>query len=161
MAAKLIVVLATVAIGVFAAFLATPHRPATDALVTMLDGRTVPISEFKGRVVAVSFWATWCSTCRREMPRLIEAHEKYSPRGYDTLAIAVRDRPDAVAEYTKKNALPFRVVLDAGDAASRFGNVRVTPTTFLIDRRGRVVKRFVGAPDWKAYEAAVESALAR
>jgi thiol-disulfide isomerase/thioredoxin len=157
-------VLATLAAGILAVsayFILQPHRPATDALVTTLDGRIVPISEFKGRVVAVNFWATWCGSCLREMPKLAEAYRKYSPRGYEMVAVAVRDRPDAVAEYAKRKSLPFPVALDAGEAARRFGNVRITPTTYLLDRHGRVVKRFVGEPDWNEYEAAVERALAR
>jgi len=159
-ATKLIAALGVVAIGVFAAFLATPHRPATDANVVTLDGRTVSIAALKGKVTAVNFWATWCGACIREMPKMVEAHRKYAPQGYEMVAIAVRDRPEAVAEYAQRNALPFRVALDAGEAALRFGNVRITPTTFLIDRNGRVLKRFVGEPDWKEYEALVERALA-
>jgi thiol-disulfide isomerase/thioredoxin len=159
-ATKLIAGLGAVAIGVFAVFLATPHKPATEARVTMLDGRTVPISELQGKVTAVNFWATWCGVCMKEMPHIVAAHEKFSPRGYETVAIAVRDRPEAVTAYSAKQALPFKVALDSGEASSRFGNVRITPTTFLIDRHGRVVGRFVGEPDWAAFDALVEKALA-
>lgn len=152
--------LAVLAIGVFGVFLATPHRPATDARVTMLDGRTVPISSLRGKVTAVSFWATWCGVCIREMPRMAEAWHRHAPRGYEMIAIAVRDEKEKVSEFSARRALPFKVAMDAGDAAQRFGNVRITPTTFLLDREGRVIRRFVGEPDWQEFDRLVERALA-
>jgi thiol-disulfide isomerase/thioredoxin len=159
-AAKLIVVLGLVAIGAFAAALAMPHRPSTEARITTLDGRTLPISELRGKVTAVNFWATWCGVCIKEMPRMVEAWRKHAPRGYEMVAIAVRDEKEKVKAFSDQQALPFQVALDAGDAAQRFGNVRITPTTFLIDRHGRVIKRFVGEPDWAEFDALVEKALA-
>ncbi|HWA37714.1 MAG TPA: TlpA disulfide reductase family protein [Burkholderiales bacterium] len=158
-AAKLIVVLGLVAIGAFAVVLALPHRPPTEARVTTLDGRTVPIAELRGKVTVVNFWATWCGVCIREMPRIVEAHRRYAPRGYETVAVAVRDRKESVAEFARQHALPFKVALDTGEASERFGNVRITPTTFVIGRDGRVIRRFVGEPDWKQFDAVVEKAL--
>jgi peroxiredoxin len=159
-ATKLIAALGVLAIGVFALFLAAPHRPATEARVTTLDGRTLPLSALRGKVTAVNFWATWCGVCIKEMPRMSEAWRKHSPRGYEMVAVAVRDEKEKVSEFAARRALPFKVALDAGDAAQRFGNVRITPTTFLIDRDGRVIKRFVGEPDWAEFDALVEKALA-
>jgi peroxiredoxin len=108
----------------------------------------------------VNFWATWCGVCIKEMPRMAEAWRKHAPRGYEMVAIAVRDEKEKVKAFSDQQALPFQVALDAGDAAQRFGNVRITPTTFLIDRHGRVIKRFVGEPDWAEFDALVEKALA-
>jgi peroxiredoxin len=159
-ATKIIAGLAVVATGVFGAFLAAPHRAPTDARVATLDGKSFVLSELRGKVTVVSFWATWCAECLREMPKKVAAWRKYAPRGYEMVAIAVRDRPESVAAYSQRHALPFKVALDSGDAAQRFGNVRITPTTFVIDRSGRVVKRFVGEPNWKEFEAVVENALA-
>ncbi len=158
-ATKLIAGIGALAIGVFAAFLAAPHREPTEARVTTLDGESVTLAQLRGKVTVVNFWATWCGACMKEMPRIVAAHRKYAPRGYETVAIAVRDRHEAVAAYSAKQALPFRVAMD-GDAAQRFGNVRITPTTFVINRQGRVIKRFVGEPDWAQFDAVVEKALA-
>jgi peroxiredoxin len=92
---------------------------------------------------------------------MVEAHRKYSARGYETVAVAVRDRPERVAEFAKKRALPFTVALDAGGDISRlFGNVRITPTTFIIDKKGRMLRRFVGEPEWSEFDRIVEKALA-
>jgi len=159
-ATKLIAGLAVAAIGVFAAALAAPHRPAIEAKVTTLDGRTVPLDELRGKVTVVNFWATWCGSCIKEMPRIVEAHRKYAARGYETIAVAVRDRKEAVVAYSTKEALPFTVAMDTGEAAQRFGNIRVTPTTFVINREGRVIKRFVGEPDWAQFDALIEKTLA-
>ncbi len=158
-ATKLIAALGVLAIGVFAVFLAAPHRPLTDVRVTMLDGRTVPLSALRGKVTAVNFWGTWCGVCVREMPRMAERWRKYAPLGYEMVAIAVRDEKDSVAQFAEERALPFKVALDAGEAARRFGHVRITPTTFVMGRDGRVIRRFVGEPDWAEFDAVVEEAL--
>jgi len=91
---------------------------------------------------------------------MIEAHRRFAPRGYETVAVAVRDQPASVAAFAQKRALPFKVALDADGAISRqFGNIRITPTTFLIDRKGRVLKRYVGEPEWSEFDRLVEKAL--
>jgi peroxiredoxin len=159
--AKLIAVLAVVAIGAFAAFLLTPQRSAPEARFALLTGKSFVTSELRGKVTVVNFWATWCPDCVKEMPRMVEAHRKYSTRGYETVAVAVRDRPERVAEFARKRALPFRVALDtSGDVSRQFGNVRITPTTFIIDKKGRMLRRFVGEPEWSEFDRIVEKALA-
>jgi peroxiredoxin len=75
--------------------------------------------------------------------------------------VAVRDQPDSVADFARKRALPFKVVLDAsGEVSKRFGNIRITPTTFIIDKKGRMLRRFVGEPEWSEFDRIVEKALA-
>ena len=109
----------------------------------------------------VNFSATWCSDCVKEMPRIVETHRKYAPRGYETIAIAVqKDDPAMVAQFAAQRALPFKVAFDGtGDVAAGFGVPRVTPVSYLIDREGRVLKRYVGQPDWAELHSAIEEAL--
>jgi peroxiredoxin len=96
------------------------------------------------------------------MPQMSEAYRKYSGRGYEMIAVAVQDHPNRVADFTQKSALPFKVAIDdTGEISKRFGDVRITPTTFLIDRKGNVIKRFVGEPDWREFDRLVEKALAQ
>jgi peroxiredoxin len=116
-------------------------------------------SELRGKVVLVSFWATYCASCLHEMPRLVETHKKFAARGLETLAVAVRqDDPARVAQFAK--ALPFNVTFDrSGELSRQFGNVRVTPSSFLIDKQGRVLRRYVGKPDWRELHDLVERAL--
>ena len=159
--AKLIAALAVVAIGAFAAFLFTPQRSAPEARFTSLSGETFLTSELRGKVTVVNFWASWCPECVSEMPRMVEAHHKYSARGYETVAVAVRDNPGNVAAFAQKRALPFKVALDAsGEISKQFGNIRITPTTFIIDKKGRMLRRFVGEPEWREFDRIVEKALA-
>jgi peroxiredoxin len=160
-ATKLIAAIAVVAIGTFAAFLATPQRVAPEARFVTLGGESFTTSQLRGKVAVVNFWATWCRECVQEMPGMIEAHRKYAPRGYEMIAVAVKDHPNRVAEFTQRQALPFKVALDTTNEVSRqFGNVRVTPTTFIIDKKGRMIRRFVGEPDWREFDRVVEKALA-
>jgi peroxiredoxin len=93
---------------------------------------------------------------------MVEAWKKFSPRGYDMIAVAMSyDHPNLVADFTQKRGLPFKVALDLDGAVARgFGNVSVTPTTFLLDKRGRIVKQYLGEPDWAEFHALVERAVA-
>jgi peroxiredoxin len=95
------------------------------------------------------------------MPNMVDTHRKYAPFGYETVAIAVqKDDPILVAQFAARRALPFRVAVDeSGQAAASFGAPRVTPVSYLIDRKGRVLKTYVGEPDWAELHAAIEEAL--
>ena len=163
MKTKLIVVAAVLTIGI-GAFVALRQRSAAapDVTFATLSGKTMDLRTLRGHVVLVNFWSTTCVTCVTEMPRLIETHRRFAPRGYETVAVAVQsDVPDMVTTFARERALPFTVVLDAkGEAAQRFGNVRVTPTSFLIDQNGRVLKKYVGQPDWTELHTLVDKALA-
>jgi peroxiredoxin len=147
----IIAALGALAIGAFAAFLLTPPPLAPQAR----------FPELQGKVAVVSFWATWCPECVKETPRMVEAHRRFAPRGYETIAVAVRDQPARVQEFASRRALPYKVVMDLdGSIAREFGNVRVTPTTFVIGRDGRVLRRYVGEPNWQEFDRLVERALA-
>ena len=129
---------------------------------TLLDGSLTSTEQLKGRVVLVNFWATSCRPCMAEMPRLVEAHRKFSARGYTTVAVAMSyDPPAHVSGFAESRRLPFGVAIDnTGAIAKSFGDVQLTPTSFLIDKRGQLVKRYVGAPDFAALDQLVEQLLA-
>ncbi len=137
--------------------------PATPAAFdyTLLDGVRRHSSALHGQVVLVNFWATTCAICVREMPRLVAAHRQFSPRGLQTLAVAMRNDPPAlVADYAQSRGLPFGVAIDnTGAIATAFGGVRGTPTTLLLDRSGRIVWRQEGEPDFDALHGRLETLL--
>lgn len=135
---------------------------APDAAFTRLDGSTGRMGELRGKVVLVNFWATSCAACVAEMPGLIDTHQRFKARGYETLAVAMSyDPPAYVANFAETRKLPFGVVIDnTGAIATGFGDVKLTPTTFLIDKRGGIVKRYVGEPDFAALHALVEKLIA-
>ena len=165
--AKLVVglgaaLLASVAIAAIAAVASfTLTRPAPQVTFNAISGETVSTAELRGKVVLVNFWATYCSACIKEMPKLVNAHHKFSARGYETIAVAVwRDSPARVAQFAAEHALPFKVALDSSGQLGRdFGNVRITPMSFLIGRTGKVLRRYVGEPDWAELHEVVEREL--
>ena len=159
---KLISLVAVVAIAAGATFAGWQRAQAPQAQFIALAGGTFSTADLRGNVVLVNFWATSCVTCVAEMPRMVETWKRFAPRGYEMVAVAMSyDHPNAVSEFAQQRALPFRVALDTGGAVARaFGNVSVTPTTYLLDRRGRIVAAYVGEPDWKDLYARVERALA-
>ena len=155
--------LASVAIAAIAAVASfTITRPAPEVKFNAISGESFSTSELRGKVVLVNFWATYCSACIQEMPKLIDTHRKFSARGYETIAVAVRrDDPERVAQFSARHALPFKVALDSsGELGREFGNVRITPMSFLIDKNGKVLRRYIGEPDWAEIQHLVERALA-
>ena len=128
----------------------------------MLFRSTIPSASLRGKVVVVNFWATDCVVCLREMPRMVETHNKYQARGLETVAVAMwYDPPNRVVNYAEKNALPFKVAFDpVGEHARAFGDLTLTPTTFVIDKRGMIVSRTVGEPDFKKLHRLIEDKLA-
>jgi thiol-disulfide isomerase/thioredoxin len=135
-------------------FLQQPAAP--EVRFTLLSGESLGTSELRGRVVLVNFWATYCGPCMKEMPKMVQTYKRYAPRGYEMIAVAVsRDQPDRVAAVAA--TLPFKVAFDSdGTVARGFGNVRVTPSTFVVDREGRIVKRYIGEPEWSELHAILE-----
>jgi peroxiredoxin len=154
--------IAFLAIGAAAAFayLGQP-KMAPDAAFTRMNGTPAHIGELKGKVVLVNFWATDCAPCVKDMPQMIATHQKFSARGFETLAVAMSYNPPAlVMNFTESRKLPFTVVIDnTGSVARSFGDVAFTPTSVLINKRGEIVKRFVGEPDFAALNKLVEALL--
>lgn len=161
MKTKLIVGFAALAILAGAVAALMPRPAAPQVTFATLAGESVATSDLRGKVLLVNFWATSCAPCVKEMPRMVETYRKFAPRGYEMVAVAMSyDPPNQVAQFAQRRGLPFKVALDgSGEIAKEFGNIRVTPTSFLIDRRGRIVKRYRGEPDWAEFHALVEKAL--
>ena len=161
-AGKVIVFLAAAAIVTVAGLAFTHREDAPEVQFATLAGQRFATSDLRGKVVLVNFWATSCVTCVHEMPMLIETYKKFAPRGYEMVAVAMSyDHPNLVADYAQKNALPFKVALDFdGSLAKEWGNVRVTPTTYVVDRRGRIIKQFFGEPSVAELHALLDKALA-
>ena len=128
----------------------------------LLDGSQTSTAQMKGRVTLVNFWATSCTTCVAEMPEIVTTYNKYKDKGYQTLAVAMRyDPPAYVVNFTESRKLPFQVAIDnTGANAKAWGDVQLTPTTFLVNKRGEIVKRYVGAPDFAELHRLIEKLLA-
>ena len=145
-----------------AVYWGTGNSAAPESTFVLLDGSRKTTADLKGHVTLVNFWATSCVTCVAEMPKVVATYEKYKGRGYDTLAVAMSyDPPSYVVNYTQTRKLPFKVAIDnTGAVARSWGDVQLTPTTYVVDKRGDIVKRYVGEPDFAELHKLIEKLLA-
>ena len=135
---------------------------APSATFVLLDGSQQTTADMHGKVTLVNFWATSCTTCVAEMPQLVETYNKYQARGFDTLAVAMSyDPPSYVVNFAQTRKLPFKVALDnTGAVAKAWGDIQLTPTTFIVNKRGEIVKSYVGAPNFGELHQLLEKLLA-
>jgi peroxiredoxin len=128
----------------------------------LLDGSSISSKQLQGKVTLVNFWATSCTSCVAEMPDLVATYNKYKDRGYETVAVAMRyDPPSYVVNFAQTRQLPFKVAIDnTGMVARDWGEVQLTPTTFLVNKRGEIVKRFVGTPNFVELHQLIDKLLA-
>lgn len=112
------------------------------------DGKTYRLSDYRGKVVVLNFWATWCPPCRYEMPSMERAHNKVKDEGIVLLAVNVGETEDEIFEFTGRYPVTFPLLLDSDGAVVRRYRVVGLPTTFVIDPRGRITHRAVGGREW-------------
>jgi peroxiredoxin len=138
-------------IGVIAFLWFSPSgmKAAPNVTFNTLEGEAIQLSSLKGRPALVVFWATTCPGCIKEMPHLVELYEELHPQGLELIGVAMAyDPPDQVKEMIKLRQIPYTIALDSkGDAARAFGDVKLTPTSFLIDPQGRIVQQRLGEMD--------------
>jgi thiol-disulfide isomerase/thioredoxin len=130
-----------------------PRRDAPKVSLKSLDGNKVSLEDYKGKVVFLNFWTTWCGYCKREMPSMEKLYAKFKDKDFVILAVDVRESKEKVKTFWDRYKLTFPAVLDpTGMAAMAFG-VRGYPATFFIDRKGRVVGGAPGAREWFSEDA--------
>ena len=136
---------------------------APQSTFVLLDGSTRSTADLQGKVTLVNFWATSCTTCVAEMPEIVSTYRKYQGQGFDTLAVAMSyDPPSYVVNFAESRKLPVKVALaHPGAIAKAWGDVQLTPTTYVVNKRGEIVKRYVGAPDFEELHRLIEKLLAQ
>ena len=156
------VIAAALVAGGAAFYWGSAGAAAPDSTFVLLDGSRKTTADLKGHVTLVNFWATSCVTCVAEMPKVIATYDKYKGRGYDTLAVAMSyDPPSYVVHYAQTRKLPFKVAIDnTGAVAKSWGDVQLTPTSYVVNKRGEIVKRYVGEPDFAELHQLIEKLLA-
>lgn len=137
-------------------------EPAPASTFVLLDGTQTSTADLKGKVTLVNFWATTCVSCVKEMPMLADTYRKYKDRGFETLAVAMSyDPPNYVVNFAQTRQLPFKVAIDnTGAVAKAWGDVKITPTTYIVDKKGQIVKRYIGEPEPQALHQLLERLLA-
>lgn len=134
---------------------------APDFELKDLNGATVSLSQFRGHVVLVDFWATWCGPCRRTIPDLKDLYQTLNKDGFDILGVALERRGlENLTAYVKTNAIPYPVLVGTGEMVGKYGNIRSIPTAFLIGRDGTIRNRFIGVQPRHVLESAIRSLLA-
>ena len=139
----------------------TPDQ-APDVTFSTLSGQQLTMSALRGKVVLVKFWATSCVTCVAQMPSNIKNFNEFHKKGFEIVAVAMQyDPANYVTNFVASRNIPFTVALDTrGQVAQAFGDVRLTPTAFLIDKQGQIIKRYVGEYDQAEFRSTLEKALA-
>ena len=134
---------------------------APSVTVQTLTGPQLTLSDWRGKAVILTFWATTCPGCIKEMPHLVELHEQLHKQGLEVLGIAMAyDPPNQVATLVKARQLPYTIALDLdGKAAEAFGKIRLTPTTFLISPDGKIVHKKIGVLDMDYIRSTIQKML--
>ncbi len=135
--------------------------PAPDVSFKIIDGSEIRLSNLKGKPVLINFWATTCSTCMEEMPHLFTMYNELHPKGLEMIGVAVQyNPPNEVMAYVENNDIPYSVALDIdGNAAKAFGDVSVTPSSFLIAPNGDIIQRKTGTMDINNLRGKIEDLL--
>ncbi len=137
-------------------------KAAPDFVLTNLSSKTVRLSDFKGKVVLLDFWATWCAPCREEIPELIQLQRQYAGKEFTVLGVALDEEGAAVVKpVVQELGANYPVVIGNLQVAAAYGGIEALPTTFLIGRNGKILKTYVGSREKSRFQQDILSALRR
>ena len=145
-------------------------KPAPPFTLEDLSGKKVSLSDYKGRSLAINFWATWCAPCKVETPWLIDLRSQYAAQGFEVLAISADDidRKDPrkfseekqeIARFVQRMKMPYPVLIDADSISEPYGGLDALPTTYFVDRNGTVVAAQLGMSTKEELEKNIKKAL--
>ena len=133
-------------------------RSAPDFSLADINGKTVSLSAFNGKVVILDFFASWCPPCRQEIPGFIELEKSYGDKGFAMIGVAMESAGEA-KEFAGKMSINYPVLVDDGKASEIYGPIRSIPTTFIIDKSGKIVKMYIGSREKAVFEADIKELL--
>jgi thiol-disulfide isomerase/thioredoxin len=136
------------------------HPEAPPISLTDIEGKRLDLADYKGKVVVLDFWATWCEPCRIEIPGLIEMQNKYAKQGFSVIGISMDDEPSPVVEFYKEFKMNYPVAVGNQRIGGLYGGIFGLPETFLIGRDGRIYAKHLGATDVAVIEDEVQQLLA-
>lgn len=137
----------------------TSNRIAPDFTLPRLDGQDLRLSSYRGKVVLLDFWASWCEPCRVETPRLVELQQKYGDRGLQIIGVSMDDSPEPARAFYQQFHINYPVVMGTAKTGELYGGVLGLPIAFLISRDGHIYKKHIGATDPEVFEKEIKSLL--
>jgi peroxiredoxin len=135
------------------------HQPAPDFSLTDIAGRPLALSSYRGKVVLLDFWATWCEPCKIEIPHFVEMQTRYGTQGLQVIGISLDDDEKPVRDFGQQYKINYPVAIGDAKLAQAYGGVLGLPITFLIDREGRIYKRHIGQTEFSIFEKEVQELL--
>jgi peroxiredoxin len=136
------------------------RTPAPDWELADLNGKPVKFSDFHGKVLILDFWATWCVACRLEIPHFVDLQRKYGDKGLTVIGISLDEQsPEVVKKFVRQFGVTYPIVIGNQKVADAYGGIDAIPTTFVIDRQGRIVNQHMGYDDKAAFEKDIQSLL--
>lgn len=139
--------------------IAANHSTAPELSLTDLNGQKLELSNYRGRVVLLDFWATWCAPCRTEIPLFVDLQNKYRDQGFQIIGISLDDDPKPVRGFYKQSKINYPVAIGDSTLAERYGGILGLPVNILIGRDGRIYARHVGETNISLIEQEIKSLL--
>ncbi len=137
-------------------------KPAPDFTLKTLDGKTLTLSQLRGKAVVLNFWATWCPPCKVELPWFVDFQKQYAGQGLEIVGISEDEGgKDKVAAFAKEMGVNYTIAVDDDTVSRKYGDVEDLPTTFYIDRNGKIVQFVMGLADRSEIEEKIKTTLAQ
>jgi peroxiredoxin len=140
-----------------------PGAQAPDFALKNLENKEVTLKSLKGKVILLDFWATWCGPCRMEIPHFKKLYDEYRSQGFEALGIALdKQGAEVVRPFVDREEVNYTVVIGNDAVAAAYGGIRAIPTTFVIDKEGKIYSKYVGVPrDIGVFEEDVKKLLGK
>ena len=135
------------------------HLPAPDFSLPRLTGERLNLSDYRGKIVLLDFWATWCDPCRGEIPRFVDLQTRYGSQGFQVIGVSMDDGPEPVRDFYQRFGMNYPVVMGNAKVGELYGGILGLPIAFLIGRDGRIYAKHVGAADMSVLEKELTSLL--
>ena len=137
------------------------RKPAPDFTVKTLEGNSLKLSSLKGKVVLLDFWATWCPPCRAEIPHFKELYSQYKGKGLEIIGLSIdQDGEAAVRPFAKENGINYPLAIGNQALTQVYGGILGIPTTFLIDKQGKIAQKYIGYHEKEVFEKEIQALLA-